>query len=103
MISKTLPSRQHLALMTVREATLVCNCSTNLQAASAMFGQIDVLSLPGAGLRALDYSSDVNAMFADLFPSNNGSNTQGQMEPTSSPSNIPSQPMVRTYGSEQDM
>jgi hypothetical protein len=68
-----------------------------------MFGQIDVLSLPGAELRALDHSSDMNTMFADLFPLNNGSNTQGQMEPTRSPSNIPSQPMVRTYGSEQDM
>lgn len=68
-----------------------------------MFGQIDVLSLPGAELRALDHSSDMNTMFADLFPLNNGSNTQGQKEPTRSPSNIPSQPMVRTYGSEQDM
>ncbi|KAH2455749.1 hypothetical protein KXW63_003703 [Aspergillus fumigatus] len=68
-----------------------------------MFGQIDVLSLPGAELRALDHSSDMNTMFADLFPLNNGSNTQGQMEPTRSPSNIPSQPMVRTYGSEQDI
>jgi hypothetical protein len=103
MIYKTLASRQPLALMTVRETTLFCNCSTNLQAASAMFGQIDVLSLPGAGLRSLDFSSDVNTMFADLFPSDNGSNTQGQMGPTPSPSNIPSQPLVRTYGSEHDM
>ncbi|GIJ99886.1 hypothetical protein Aspvir_003899 [Aspergillus viridinutans] len=70
---------------------------------SAMFGQIDVLSLPGAGLRALDFSSDVNTMFADLFNSNNGTNTQGQMGPTPSPSNIPSQPLVRTYGSEHDI
>ncbi|RHZ70417.1 hypothetical protein CDV55_108467 [Aspergillus turcosus] len=70
---------------------------------SAMFGQIDVLSLPGAGLRALDFSSDVNTMFADLFTSNNGNNTHGQMEPTPSPSNIPSRPRVRTYGSEHDI
>ncbi|KAK9613437.1 hypothetical protein V6000_005137 [Aspergillus fumigatus] len=77
--------------------------ASGLDDSSAMFGQIDVLSLPGAELRALDHSSDMNTMFADLFPLNNGSNTQGQMEPTRSPSNIPSQPMVRTYGSEQDI
>ncbi|GFF41489.1 maltose fermentation regulatory protein MAL13 [Aspergillus udagawae] len=77
--------------------------ASGLDDSSAMFGQIDVLSLPGAGLRSLDFSSDVNTMFADLFPSDNGSNTQGQMGPTPSPSNIPSQPLVRTYGSEHDI
>ncbi|KAF7115742.1 hypothetical protein CNMCM5793_003245 [Aspergillus hiratsukae] len=70
---------------------------------STMFSHIDVLSLPGAGLRALDFSSDVNTMFADLFTSNNGNNPQSQMEPTPSPSNTPSRPRVRTYGSEHDI
>lgn len=71
--------------------------------APGMFGQIDVLSIPGAGLRSLDFSTDVNTMFADLFVPNNETHQAVQMEPTPSPSNTPSHSLVRTYGSEQDM
>ncbi|EAW13072.1 uncharacterized protein ACLA_015100 [Aspergillus clavatus NRRL 1] len=70
---------------------------------STMFGQIDVLSMPGAGLRALDFSSDMHTMFADLFTPSNGSNPHAHMEPTPSPSNAPSHTMVRTYGNEYDI
>ncbi|RAH69592.1 uncharacterized protein BO66DRAFT_98504 [Aspergillus aculeatinus CBS 121060] len=65
-----------------------------------MFGQIDVLSIPGAGLRSLDFPSDVHSMFTDLFVPNGESSIPVQMEPTPSPSNVPSQSLVRTYGSE---
>jgi hypothetical protein len=68
-----------------------------------MFGQIDVMSIPGAGLRSLDFSSDVHTMFADLFAPTNGAHHPAQMEPTPSPSNTPCHSLVRTYGSEQDM
>ncbi|PYI11125.1 C6 zinc finger domain protein [Aspergillus sclerotiicarbonarius CBS 121057] len=67
---------------------------------AGMFGQIDVLSIPGAGLRSLDFPSDVHAMFADLFVPSSENNAHGPMEPTPSPSNIPSRAFVRTYGSE---
>ncbi|RAH40386.1 uncharacterized protein BO95DRAFT_468826 [Aspergillus brunneoviolaceus CBS 621.78] len=65
-----------------------------------MFGQIDVLSIPGAGLRSLDFSSDVHSMFTDLFVPNGENSIPVQMEPTPSPSNVSSQSLVRTYGSE---
>ncbi|PYI27035.1 C6 zinc finger domain protein [Aspergillus indologenus CBS 114.80] len=65
-----------------------------------MFGQIDVLSIPGAGLRSLDFPSDVHSMFTDLFVPNGENSIPVQMEPTPSPSNVPSQSLVRTYGSE---
>ncbi|KKK12745.1 C6 zinc finger domain protein, partial [Aspergillus ochraceoroseus] len=67
------------------------------------FGQIDVLSVPGAGIRSLDYSSDVLSMFAELFIPHDGNNPQAQMEPTPSPSIITSPSLVRTYGSEHDI
>ncbi|KAI2863141.1 transcriptional regulator family: Fungal Specific TF [Aspergillus niger] len=72
--------------------------SSGFDESSGMFGQIDVLSIPGAGLRSLDFPSDVHAMFADLFVPGT-ENTHG-LEPTPSPSNIPSRALVRTYGSE---
>ncbi|KAG2416456.1 hypothetical protein HFD88_007671 [Aspergillus terreus] len=70
---------------------------------SGMFGQIDVMSIPGAGLRTLDFSSDVHTMFADLFAPTNEAHHPAQMEPTPSPSNTPCHSLVRTYGSEQDI
>ncbi|BCR98031.1 uncharacterized protein AKAW2_31350S [Aspergillus luchuensis] len=72
--------------------------SSGFDESSGLFGQIDVLSIPGAGLRSLDFPSDVHAMFADLFVPGT-ENTHG-LEPTPSPSNIPSRALVRTYGSE---
>ncbi|GKZ20073.1 hypothetical protein AbraCBS73388_005250 [Aspergillus brasiliensis] len=72
--------------------------SSGFDEASGMFGQIDVLSIPGAGLRSLDFPSDVHAMFADLFVP--GTENAHGLEPTPSPTNIPSRALVRTYGSE---
>lgn len=80
---------------------IIPRASTNARLASGMFGQIDVLSIPGAGLRSLDFPSDVHAMFADLFVPGT-ENTHG-LEPTPSPSKIPSRALVRTYGSEDAM
>ncbi|KAL4741952.1 hypothetical protein BDV11DRAFT_42169 [Aspergillus similis] len=73
---------------------------------SALFGQIDVLSSPGAGLRSLDFPSDFQSLFAGLFgPNDTGSTSQGQIEPTPSlsPSSVSSPSVVRTYGSEHDI
>ncbi|KAI9928262.1 hypothetical protein MW887_002295 [Aspergillus wentii] len=73
------------------------------ESSGGMFGQIDVLSVPGAGLRSLDFSSDVQSMFVDLFPANEAVHTHVQMEPTPSPSNEASQFLVRTYSSEHEI
>ncbi|KAB8067789.1 C6 zinc finger domain protein [Aspergillus leporis] len=70
---------------------------------TGMFGQIDSLSVPGAGLRSLDFPSDVHSMFADLFIPNDAGHPPPQMEPTPSPSNISTPSLVRTYGSEHDI
>lgn len=68
-----------------------------------MFGQIDVLSIPGAGLRSLDFTSDVHTMFADLFVPNDGPSSHVQMEPTPSPSSVSTPSLVRAYAHEHDM
>lgn len=77
--------------------------NTHSGTATGMFGQIDGLSVPGAGLRSLDFPSDVQSMFADLFIPHDAGHPPAQMEPTPSPSNISTQSLVRTYGSEHDM
>ncbi|PWY84948.1 C6 zinc finger domain protein [Aspergillus heteromorphus CBS 117.55] len=74
--------------------------SSGFDESSGMFGQIDVLSIPGAGLRSLDFPPGVQAMFPALFVPNGEHNAHVQMEPTPSPSNIPSQSLVRTYESD---
>ncbi|KAL2800413.1 hypothetical protein BJX66DRAFT_321454 [Aspergillus keveii] len=76
---------------------------SNSKTAAAIFGQIDVLSAPGAGLRSLDFSSDVQSMFAGLFVPNDDSSSHAQMEPTPSSSSTSLQTVVRTYGSEHQI
>ncbi|KAL4904863.1 hypothetical protein BDW74DRAFT_22751 [Aspergillus multicolor] len=73
---------------------------------AAFFGQIDVLSNPGAGLRSLDFTSDFQSLFAGLFaPNDSGNTTDSQIEPTPSltSSSVSSSSVVRTYGSEHDI
>lgn len=70
-------------------------------AAAGIFNQIDPLSMPGAGLRHLDFPHDVQSMFEDLFVPVDGAHSNGHIEP--SPAAVPKQSMVRVYGSEQDM
>ncbi|OGM43477.1 C6 zinc finger domain protein [Aspergillus bombycis] len=77
--------------------------SPGFDESTGMFGQIDGLSVPGAGLRSLDFPSDVQSMFADLFIPHEAGHPPAQMEPTPSPSNISTQSLVRTYGSEHDI
>lgn len=72
-------------------------------ASSDMFGQIDELSMPGAGLRSLDYSSDVQTMFADLFVPDTEGHPDVHMQSTPSSPSMPMQPLARTYGSEYEM
>ncbi|KAL4890223.1 C6 zinc finger domain protein [Aspergillus ambiguus] len=85
------------------EPPTITSATGGFEDSSGMFGQIDVLSIPGAGLRSLDFSSDVHTMFADLFVPSNGAHNAVQMEPTPSPSTTPCQSLVRTYGTEQDI
>lgn len=72
-------------------------------ASSAIFGQIDDLSMPGAGLRNLDFSSDVPSMFADFLVTNPEANSTVQMPSARAPSAMPMQVLVRAYGSEQEL
>lgn len=67
---------------------------------AGMFSQIDELSLPGAGLRHLDFHSEM-PMFHGIFT---GDGTQSHMQvPPVSPSVNRTQSFVRTYGSEPEM
>ncbi|KAL3472955.1 hypothetical protein BJX99DRAFT_203494 [Aspergillus californicus] len=77
--------------------------SPDFEDATAMFGDIDVLSDPSAGLRNLDFTSDVLPMFGLYNMPNDGSGTHVPMEPTPSSSSISSQSVVRTYGSEHEI
>lgn len=73
----------------------------NIDAAAGMFNQIDPLALPGAGLRHLDFPTEVQSMFEDLFIPGDGTQSQVQMEPV--PAARPKPSMVRSYGNESDM
>ena len=69
--------------------------------APAMFSQIDELSLPGAGLRHLDFQSEMPSMFQGFFT---GDGSQSHMQvPPIPPSLHSTQSFVRTYGSEPEM
>lgn len=68
---------------------------TNNFLAAGMFGQIDVLSAPGAGLRHLDFG------MSPMFQSYIAEGTP-QMEHITSPLES-TQYFVRTYGSEPEM
>ncbi|OQE10504.1 hypothetical protein PENVUL_c004G09889 [Penicillium vulpinum] len=71
--------------------------------APGMFTQIDELSLPGAGLRHLDFQSEIPSMFQSFF-TGDGSQSHMQVPLISPPLNSPSpQPFVRTYGSELEI
>lgn len=72
-------------------------------ASSAIFGQIDDLSNPGAGLRNLDFSSDVPSMFADFLVTNPEASSTVQMPSARAPSTMPMQVLVRAYGSEHEL
>jgi hypothetical protein len=65
-----------------------------------MFTQIDVLSLPGAGLRHLDFPQ-VASMFQGYFTGDD-STSHVHMGPIPSPLST-TQCLVRTYGSEPEM
>lgn len=68
---------------------------------AGMFSQIDDLSLPGAGLRHLDFQAEVPSIFQGLF---NSDGTQSHMQvPPISPSLMGTESYVRTYGSEPEM
>ncbi|OQD81509.1 hypothetical protein PENANT_c027G02332 [Penicillium antarcticum] len=68
--------------------------------ASGMFSQIDDLSLPGAGLRHLDFQPEMPSMFQGFFTGEGQSHMQ---VPPMPPSMTSSQSFVRTYGSEPEI
>ncbi|KAK2792001.1 hypothetical protein FQN52_004107 [Onygenales sp. PD_12] len=78
---------------------------TNPRVDEAVFNQFDSLAAPGAGLRHLDFSPEVQSMFEDLFVQASGNNARLAMNPEPVPIHIPEQepPRVRVYGSEQDI
>ncbi|PWY61989.1 hypothetical protein BO83DRAFT_373228 [Aspergillus eucalypticola CBS 122712] len=84
----------------VEDSTTTLPVSADSDDSSGMVGQIDVLSVPRAGLRSSDFPIHVHPVFADLFVPNTDHNAYGQLEPTRSPPDIPSRALVRTYGSE---
>lgn len=66
-----------------------------------MFTQIDPMALPGAGLRHLDFPSDVQGMFEGLFIPREGDQAHGVHAPA--PASVHGQPAVRAYGSEAEV
>ncbi|KAH8705086.1 hypothetical protein BGW36DRAFT_285569 [Talaromyces proteolyticus] len=77
--------------------------TTRYDETDGVFSQIDPLSLPGAGLRHLDFASDVNVqgMFEGIFITRD----VGHHTPVSPILGTPQakQPTVRAYGSEHDI
>lgn len=81
---------------------MVVHVTNDLKAPAAMFGEIDVLSLPGAGLRHLDFPQ-VSSMFQGYYSGDGSpSHVHVHMEPIPSPLGD-TQCWVRTYGSEPEM
>ncbi|KAJ5558534.1 hypothetical protein N7535_008749 [Penicillium sp. DV-2018c] len=74
---------------------------TEFEEASGMFNQIDELSVPGAGLRHLDFQTDISSMFEGFFASDGG---QSHMRAPPTPSSLNNvQSFVRIYGSEPEI
>jgi hypothetical protein len=80
---------------------LLCRDINGSTTAPEMFTQIDVLSLPGAGLRHLDFPQQVSSMFQSYYA--------GDTDPAHVPLELMPSPLtgaqcyVRTYGSEPEM
>lgn len=74
---------------------------TDGSTAQEMFHQIDMLSVPGAGLRHLDFSQ-LPSLFQGYY-TDDGSSPHIQMDPMPSPLSNTTPCLVRTYGSEAEM
>lgn len=74
---------------------------TNYVEASGMFSQIDELSMPGAGLRHLDFNQ-VNSMFPGFYDSD-GNTPPIPLDLAPLPMGNNTQLLVRLYKSEVDM
>ncbi|KUL91011.1 hypothetical protein ZTR_00884 [Talaromyces verruculosus] len=77
--------------------------NAHYEEADGAFSQIEPLALPGAGLRHLDFSPEVQGMFVGMF-----THPAGGHHPAVPVSQVPlapggKQPTVRAYGSEQDI
>ncbi|OQE27334.1 hypothetical protein PENSTE_c004G02083 [Penicillium steckii] len=83
-----------------RDEAYVTDPSAELDEAPGMFGQIDVLSLPGAGLRHLDFPQ-VASIFQGYFTGDDNS-SHVHMSQIPSPLST-TQCLVRTYGSEPEI
>ncbi|KKZ67932.1 hypothetical protein EMCG_06463 [[Emmonsia] crescens] len=71
----------------------------------AVFDQFDSLAVPGAGLRHLDFSPEVQSMFEDLMVPASGDVSRAALATEPAPINMPSQDpsRVRVYGNEHDI
>ncbi|EEH22736.2 hypothetical protein PABG_04947 [Paracoccidioides brasiliensis Pb03] len=71
----------------------------------AVFSQFDSIAVPGAGIRQLDFPTDVQSMFEDLFvpPNVDASRTLLGAPPALIHLPNPDPPRVRLYGSEADI
>ncbi|EGE83708.1 C6 zinc finger domain-containing protein [Blastomyces dermatitidis ATCC 18188] len=71
----------------------------------AVFDQFDSLAVPGAGLRHLDFSPEVQSMFEDLMVPASGDVSRATLATEPVPVNMPSQDpsRVRVYGNEHDI
>lgn len=92
-----MPIFRRLILKQVHIPTQIPLASTDDSTASEIFDQIDLLSLPGAGLRHLDFQSDIPSIFQGVYSSDGFINTVPSELGSASPC------LVRTYGSEPEM
>ncbi|PGH02308.1 hypothetical protein GX51_04749 [Blastomyces parvus] len=71
----------------------------------AVFDQFDSLAIPGAGLRHLDFSPEVQSMFEDLMVPASGDVSRTALATEAVPIHMPSQDpsRVRVYGNEHDI
>lgn len=83
--------------------TLASEPAAHDASAIGMFHQIDVLSAPGAGLRHLDFTNHMQAMYTEFVPPTGVHSPEGIPMQAPSPQSPPQQLLVRTYGSEPEM
>ncbi|KAJ5488968.1 hypothetical protein N7539_003858 [Penicillium diatomitis] len=82
------------------ETQYMVDSSTDFGDSPGLFNQIDVLSLPGAGLRHLDYPH-VGSLFQGFYV---GEDSSSPLQMESMPSTISTRScLVRTYGTESDI
>ncbi|KAK2766980.1 hypothetical protein FQN54_006297 [Arachnomyces sp. PD_36] len=73
----------------------------NQQVDDSMFNQLDSLGMPAAGIKQLDFPVEVQSMFQEMFVPAQRDTSQTGMDVQAAP--IEKKPIVRLYGSEEDI